>query len=93
MNEGFDLQNYLIEGVEGVVKEAIKATIKNPRESAFMLKFAAASRAASKKRRKAEDNGEHIPPFLIVCLTEYPQPFFARELLYGLRVHGGVVAA
>ncbi len=69
MNEGFDLQNYLIEGVEGVVKEAIKATIKNPRESAFMLKFAAASRAASKKRRKAEDNGEHIPPFLIASIT------------------------
>ena len=69
MNEGFDLQNYLIEGVEGVVKEAIKATIKNPRESAFMLKFAAASCAASKKRRKAEDNGEHIPPFLIASIT------------------------
>ena len=69
MNEGFDLQNYLLEGVEGVVKEAIKATIKNPRESAFMLKFAAVSRAASKKRRKAEDNGEHIPPFLIASIT------------------------
>ncbi len=28
MNDNFDLQNYLIEGVEGVVKEAIKATLK-----------------------------------------------------------------
>lgn len=69
MNENFDLQNYLIEGVEGVVKEAIKATLKNPRESAFMLKFAKATRAASKKRREAEDNGEHIPPFLIASIT------------------------
>ena len=69
MKEKFDLQNYLIEGVEGVVKEAIKATLKNPRESAFMLKFASASRSASKKRRKAEDNGEHIPPFLIASIT------------------------
>ena len=69
MNENFDLQNYLIEGVEGVVKEAIKATLKNPRESAFMLKFAKASRNASKKRREAEDNGEHIPPFLIASIT------------------------
>ena len=69
MSENFDLQNYLIEGVEGVVKEAIKATLKNPRESAFMLKFAAACRAASKKRRIAEDNGEHIPPFLIASIT------------------------
>ena len=69
MNENFDLQNYLIEGVEGVVKEAIKATLKNPRESGFMLKFAKATRTASKKRREAEDNGEHIPPFLIASIT------------------------
>ncbi len=69
MQEQFDLQNYLIEGVEGVVSEAIRATLRNPRESAFLLKFAAASRAASKKRRIAEDNGEHIPPFLIASIT------------------------
>ena len=69
MREDFDLQGYLIEGVEGIVSEAIKATLKNPKESAFMLKFAAASRAASKKRRKAEDSGEHIPPFLIASIT------------------------
>lgn len=69
MGEKFDLQEYLIEGVEGVVSEAIKATLKNPKESAFMLRFAAASRTASKKRRKTEDKGEHIPPFLIASIT------------------------
>lgn len=69
MNEQFDLQNYLIAGVEGIVSEALKATRKNPRETAFLLKFAAASRAASAKRRKAEDQGEHIPPFLIASIT------------------------
>ena len=69
MDVNFDLQEYLTEGVEGIVSEAIKATLKNPKESAFMLKFAAASRTASKKRRKAEDKGEHIPPFLIASIT------------------------
>ena len=69
MQKDFDLQNYLSEGVERIVSEAIKATLKNPKESAFMLKFAAASRTASKKRRKAEDKGEHIPPFLIASIT------------------------
>lgn len=69
MGEKFDLQEYLIEGVEGIVSEAIKATLKNPKESAFMLKFAAASRTASKKRRKAETKGDHIPPFLIASIT------------------------
>ncbi len=34
-----------------------------------MLKFAAASRAASKKRKRSEQNGEHIPPFLIASIT------------------------
>ena len=69
MNDHFDLLNYLIKGVEIIVADAVKATLRNPKESAFMLRFAAASRAASKKRRKAEDDGEHIPPFLIASIT------------------------
>ena len=67
--EGSDLQEYLTEGVERIIGEAIKATIKNPKESLFMLKFASASKTASKKRREAENNGEHIPPFLIASIT------------------------
>ena len=69
MNEPFDIQDYMTKGVERVVSEALKATLKDPRESAFMLKFAAASRAASKKRKRSEQNGEHIPPFLIASIT------------------------
>lgn len=65
----FDLQEYLTKGVEGVIADAVKATLKNPRESSFMLKFAAASKAASKRRRKLEDDGEHIPAFLITSIT------------------------
>ena len=67
--ETFDLQAYLTKGVEQVVADALKATLKDPRESAFLLKFAAASRAASKKRREAEDAGEHIPSYLIASIT------------------------
>ena len=69
MNETFDLQAYLTAGVEQVVADALKATLKDPRESAFLLKFAAASRAASKKRRESEDAGEHIPSYLIASIT------------------------
>ena len=69
MDQNFDIQAYLTRGVEQVVADAIKATVKNPRESAFMLRFAAASRAASRKRAEAEKNGEHIPPFLIASIT------------------------
>ena len=64
-----DLQEYLTDGVERIVSDAVRATLKNPRESAFMLKFAAASKSASKRRRKLEDAGEHVPSFLIASIT------------------------
>ena len=69
MDQNFDIQAYMTKGVEHVVADAVKATLKNPKESAFMLRFATASRAASKRRAEAEKNGEHIPPFLIASIT------------------------
>ena len=65
----FDIQEYMTRGVERIVSDALKATLKNPRESAFLLRFAAAGKAASKKRKKAERAGEHVPPFLIASIT------------------------
>ena len=67
--EEFDIQAYMTKGVERVVADAVKATLKNPRESAYMARFALVSHAASKKRREQEDRGEHIPPFLIASIT------------------------
>ncbi|MCR4840434.1 MAG: radical SAM protein [Lachnospiraceae bacterium] len=69
MNKEFDIQEYMTKGVERVVADAMKATLKNPKEAAFMLKFAASARKASGKRKKAEEAGEHIPPFLIASIT------------------------
>ena len=69
MDRNFDIQSYMTRGVERLVADALKATLKNPRESAFMVKFAAASGAASKKRAELEKNGEHVPPFLIASIT------------------------
>ncbi len=69
MEKDFDIQAYMTKGVEHIVSDAVKATLKNPKESAFMIGFAKSSAAASKKRRKAEDAGEHVPPFLIASIT------------------------
>ena len=33
-NENFDLQTYLAKGAEQLVADALKATLKNPKESA-----------------------------------------------------------
>ena len=54
MDNGFDIQEYMTRGVERIVADAIKATLKNPRESAYMLRFASASKEASKKRASLE---------------------------------------
>ena len=57
MNQNFDIQDYMTKGVERVVADSLKATLKNPRESAFLVKFSAASRNASKKRLAAKKKG------------------------------------
>ncbi len=65
----FDIQEYLSEGVEQVVKDAVRATLKDPRESAFLAKFAVASAKANKKRIREEKNGLHVPSYLIASIT------------------------
>lgn len=37
--ENFNLEEYLSNGVENIVGEIIKATIKNPKESIFMARY------------------------------------------------------
>ena len=69
MSEAFDVQAYMTKGVEKIVASSLKATLRDPRESAFMLKFAAASRQASRKRAEEEKSGLHVPPFLIASIT------------------------
>ena len=68
-NQEFKLGAYLTTGVEKIVKGAIRATLTDPKESAFMARFALSSKEASRKRAKAEQNGENVPPFLIASIT------------------------
>lgn len=69
MAKKFNIQAYMTHGVTRIVTDSLRATAKNPKESAFMKSFANASKIASKKRFDAEQNGEHIPPFLIASIT------------------------
>lgn len=64
-----NLVEYLNSGVELIVKQALKATLKNPMESAFILKYMKAQQKASKMRLRAETEGVHIPPFLIASIA------------------------
>jgi len=69
MEKEFDIQEYMTKGVESVVKDAIKAVFKDPRESKFMMQFSIASKRAADIRRKYEKEGLHVPPFLIASIT------------------------
>lgn len=69
MEDAFDLESYLSNGVENIVKGAMKASLTNPKESFFIAKYAVASKRARNLRVEAEKRGEHIPPFLIASIT------------------------
>ncbi len=65
----FDLQEYLADGVELILKDAMRATLKNRKESLFLIKFARHAKKANKIRQKYSDNGQNIPAFLIASIT------------------------
>ncbi len=69
MQPGFDLDRYLTESVESIVKDALAASLKNPKETAFLLSFALAGKRAAAAREKHAAAGKHIPSFLIASIT------------------------
>jgi len=69
MEKEFDIQAYMTAGVERVVKDSIRATLKDPAESIFMAKFALATKKAADVRKKFKEEGLHVPPFLIASIT------------------------
>lgn len=69
MNNNFNIQKYLAKGVEHIIKDAIHATIKNPKESIFLLKFSKHTKKATKIRQEYEEKGQNIPVFLIASIT------------------------
>lgn len=69
MDNEFNLFEYMNNGIENIIKNVVKASIKNPREIAFVLKYAISSNEAKKKRKKFQRKGENIPTFLISSIT------------------------
>ena len=65
----FNLQNYLADGVEVILKDAMHATLKNPKESLFLIRFSKHARKATKIRKRYEKDGQNIPVFLIASIT------------------------
>lgn len=68
-DSNFDIQSYMTKGVERVVKDALRATFKDPAESIFMASFAKSAKKASDIRLKYKNEGLNVPPFLIASIT------------------------
>ena len=67
----FDIQDYLAEGVEIIMKDAMRATLKNPKESLFLLKFSKHAKKATKIRQKYDEKGKNIPVLATLCKFFY----------------------
>lgn len=67
--ENLALQTNISNGIERIIKDVVKSTLKDPKGSAFMARFALSSRKAAKIRAKAEENGDHTPGFIIASVT------------------------
>ena len=64
-----DLQAYMSQGIGRIVADAARTALTHPAEAAFLARYAAASAKASSLRRRLEDEGTHVPPFLICSIT------------------------
>ena len=64
-----NLTEYMSGTIERIVQSALKSTLKNPKESAFLMKYAVSVKAAARKRNSSETKGIHIPPFLIASIA------------------------
>lgn len=69
MENKIDLSEYLSGGIENIIKNVIKSSIKNPRESSFMVKEMVNAKNLKAKRDNLEKSGEHIPPFLMASIA------------------------
>ena len=68
MDQNFDLRSYVLHGGERVAAEVVRSTWKNPRESAFLLRFGASFAAAAKRRHDARAKGKKVPGYLTLRL-------------------------
>ena len=69
MSEEFNIQQYLADGVENILKDSFKTSFRNPKEILFLRKFSKHARKATSIRQEYEEKGHNIPVFLIASIT------------------------
>ena len=78
-----NLTEYMNVAIDRIIKNALKASLKNAKESTFIVKYLSAHKKAIKIRNNYDDQGIHIPPFLIASISTSCNLFckgcYARE--------------
>ncbi len=69
MERRFELERYLSDGVHALVRDMLKASFISPKGSAFFARYALTADKAQRRRHAMEENGDHIPSFLIASIT------------------------
>ena len=69
MENDFNIQDYLAGGVETILKDALRASLKNPKEILYLRRFAKHAKKANKIREEYSEKGQNIPVFLIASIT------------------------
>lgn len=65
------LTEYLNTASANLVKQALAASFKNPRESMFLMKYISVQKKAAELRSSHENAGLHVPPFLIASIAAH----------------------
>jgi len=69
MKNNLNTADYLNRAVRRIAAGALRVSLHNPRESAYIIKFTAAAMRAEKTRTQQEKSGHHIPAFLIASIS------------------------
>lgn len=69
MMDGNELTSYMSERIDALVSGVLRSSLRDPRETAFLLRFGTSVKKADTIRRAMEEDGEHVPAFLISSIT------------------------
>lgn len=67
--DSLDLTAYLNQSAQNLVREALHATWRAPRQAVFLLRFLSQCKKACTRRLFWEKQGAHVPAFLISSIT------------------------
>ena len=69
MINSMELTEYFGERAHSLLKSVMGSSLRDPRESAFLMRFGLSLRRAQRRRESHEMDGLHVPMFLICSIT------------------------